>query len=112
MALGSTQPLTEMSTNSFSGCKAKRGSRLRLTISPLSVRRFSIKCVTVNVWQPYVSPRPISWIALSALIYGYLINMEYFKLFGIKFSCSLTSEDKKCYVSLERSIYISIFSPH
>jgi hypothetical protein len=47
MALGSTRPLTEMSTKNVPGVKGDR--RLRLTASPPSVRRMSIKCGSLDI---------------------------------------------------------------
>jgi hypothetical protein len=62
MTPGSTQPVTELKGRSRS--QGKNGRRLRLTISPISVRQLCRKCECLDVSEPYGSTLYVTGIAL------------------------------------------------
>jgi hypothetical protein len=64
MALGSSYPLTEMSTRNFSGSKerpARKADNLTVICEPIVYR----KCEILDVSQTYGRPRSVTGIALT-----------------------------------------------
>jgi hypothetical protein len=79
MALGSTQPLTEMSTRNLPGGKGWRARRADYLTANFS--RLCRKCGSLNVSQPYGPSRPVTGIDLPIALGATNFTFEFKNMF-------------------------------